>query len=208
MHGFWFGEVEDLETHVSQCIRGTLRVPEGIRMDTAIFDGIEYYWDGRYYTRHKGVPVPIRAHRELWMEAFGPIPEGYHIHHLDENRRNNSLSNLLVVKASEHTKGHMQDEGRKEQVRKNMQIACEAAKIWHSSEEGKQWHRKQFERVMEQIGSKICDECGITYTPANFRQRFCQSKCGNRFKMREWRKRKGIKATGKSVAFITTLGSQ
>jgi len=181
--------------------------PKASGMDTAIIEGIEYYWDGRYYARHKGTHVPIRAHRELWMEAFGPIPDGYHIHHLDENRKNNALSNLLVVNASEHAKGHMQDDQRKKQARDNIQIAQEAAKIWHGSDKGKAWHRKHFDAVMENIGDKVCDECGVEYTPTNFRQRFCCKRCGNRFKMREWRLRQGKKATGKSVAYITTHGS-
>ena len=177
-------------------------------METATIDGIEYYWDGKYYARHRGTHTPVRAHREIWMEAFGPVPYGYHIHHMDENRRNNSLTNLLVVNAAEHARGHMQDEKRKSQARENLRIGSEAAKIWHGSENGKLWHRKHFYDIMEKIGDKTCDECGIGYTPANFRQRFCCTKCGNRFKMREWRKRQGIKSTGKSVAYITTLENQ
>lgn len=177
-------------------------------MEKVVIEGFEYYWDGRYYARHKGLDTPVRAHRELWMEAFGPIPNGYHIHHLDENRKNNALSNLLVVKASEHLRGHMLQEDRKQQSRQSIAIAAEAAKAWHSSEEGKQWHRKHFDSVMEKIGDKVCDECGTEFTPANFRQRFCCKRCGNRFKMREWRKRQGKKATGRSVAYITKLDNQ
>jgi hypothetical protein len=177
-------------------------------VEKAVIDGIEYYWDGRYYARHKGLSSPVRAHREVWAKAFGPIPDGYHIHHLDENRKNNALTNLLVVKASEHLKGHMAQEYRKEQARQSIKIAAEAAKVWHRSEDGKHWHRKHFYDIMKQIGDKVCDECGTGFTPTNFRQRFCCERCSSRFKMREWRKRKGIKATGKSVAYITTLGSQ
>lgn len=36
-------------------------------------------------------------HRALWYLVYGPIPEGYEINHLDENKQNNRLSNLSLT---------------------------------------------------------------------------------------------------------------
>src|SRR5260221_3651635 len=57
--------------------------------------------DRNYYVpnathRKRGIG---RLHQEIWKDAHGLIPEGYHIHHKDENPLNNSLEN----RSEEHT---------------------------------------------------------------------------------------------------------
>lgn len=46
------------------------------------------------------------AHHILWEEANGPIPDGYEIHHLDENKQNNDLENLVCLTVADHQKMH------------------------------------------------------------------------------------------------------
>ena len=153
-------------------------------METAVIEGREYYWDGRYFARHKGLDSPLRAHIEVWEGRFGPVPEGYEIHHFDHNRRNNKIENLLVVPVSAHRKMH----GRSaEQMRAVQVLGREAAKAWHASEEGLKSHKAQFEAQMEKIGELECPECATIFTPTNFRQRFCCRRCQNRVKMRRYR---------------------
>lgn len=43
-------------------------------------------------------------HRHMWEAANGPIPDGYDIHHLDENKTHNALSNFECLPKSEHTR--------------------------------------------------------------------------------------------------------
>jgi uncharacterized protein YerC len=50
-------------------------------------------------------------YREKWEKAYGPIPKdnlgrSYDIHHIDGNRRNNSLENLQCVSLQEHYEIH------------------------------------------------------------------------------------------------------
>ena len=40
------------------------------------------------------------AHRVAWEEAYGPIPAGLMIDHIDRDRSNNDLSNLRLVTPS------------------------------------------------------------------------------------------------------------
>lgn len=52
-------------------------------------------------------------YRKIWIEANGPIPKDkqgrrYEIHHLDKNRKNNSLSNLMCLSIEEHFKLHLE----------------------------------------------------------------------------------------------------
>lgn len=43
-------------------------------------------------------------HRRIWEDANGPIPDGYDIHHRDENKTNNSLENFECLPKAEHTR--------------------------------------------------------------------------------------------------------
>lgn len=50
-------------------------------------------------------------YRRLWRKHYGPIPvdeEGrrYELHHIDGNRNNNTIENLMCVSAEEHLKIH------------------------------------------------------------------------------------------------------
>jgi hypothetical protein len=53
-----------------------------------------------------GKRFTMLVHRWNWMQAFGEIPKGMHIHHIDENKLNNSLDNLEMISASDHKRLH------------------------------------------------------------------------------------------------------
>lgn len=48
----------------------------------------------------------VSHHRIVWEVVNGPIPEGYEIHHIDKDRRNNSISNLELIEKSKHKHHH------------------------------------------------------------------------------------------------------
>ena len=41
-------------------------------------------------------------HRKVWIEANGPIPNGYEIHHINNNKHDNRLENLAMVTHKEN----------------------------------------------------------------------------------------------------------
>lgn len=48
-----------------------------------------------------------KMYRYYWEKHHGKkIPKGYHIHHIDGNKDNNSINNLLCVSPEEHKKLH------------------------------------------------------------------------------------------------------
>lgn len=51
-------------------------------------------------------------HRLVWERHFGPIPDGYHVHHKNGNKRDNSLENLELLPASEHHREHFTAQGQ------------------------------------------------------------------------------------------------
>ena len=44
----------------------------------------------------------MKIHRKIYTEIYGPIPEGYDIHHIDGNHNNNDPLNLKAVSLQEH----------------------------------------------------------------------------------------------------------
>lgn len=58
----------------------------------------------RPHRRVDGKTVSI--HRHVWEEANGPIPDGWHVHHIDHDPLNNDLSNLVAMPAEEHRAHH------------------------------------------------------------------------------------------------------
>lgn len=51
-------------------------------------------------------------YRKIWEQAYGPIPKDgdgrtYDIHHIDGNRKNNSIDNLICLTIEDHYKIHL-----------------------------------------------------------------------------------------------------
>ena len=49
----------------------------------------------------------LNKHQRIWVKNHGPIPEGYHIHHIDGNNKNNDLDNLICVSRKMHGAFHL-----------------------------------------------------------------------------------------------------
>lgn len=57
-----------------------------------------------------------KYHHYIWEKENPPVPKGFVLHHIDEDRFNNKIDNLQIITNSEHGKLHMTEE-RKEQSR-------------------------------------------------------------------------------------------
>lgn len=51
-------------------------------------------------------------HREIYRKRCGPIPPGYHIHHIDKNPKNNDPQNLIAVTEEFHATLHELDRNK------------------------------------------------------------------------------------------------
>jgi len=45
-------------------------------------------------------------HRLNWKLKYHYVPKGYIIHHIDGNKTNNAISNLMLMTPEEHTRHH------------------------------------------------------------------------------------------------------
>jgi len=54
-----------------------------------------------------GVRHINNPYRKIYESFYGPVPEGYHIHHKDFDPNNNDPKNLIAVSPQEHAKIHL-----------------------------------------------------------------------------------------------------
>ena len=64
------------------------------------------YYDNKGYAIIYINGKDIKLHVFVWEEANGEKPKGYQIHHLDGNKANYNLKNLLPVNQSDHFRIH------------------------------------------------------------------------------------------------------
>jgi len=62
----------------------------------------------RPYTHTKRAGKTVDRHRLIWAEANGPIPDGYVVHHINHDKRDNRLENLQLMTHQEHSAHHNQ----------------------------------------------------------------------------------------------------
>lgn len=49
-----------------------------------------------------------KLYRKIYEDHYGPIPKGYHVHHIDGNHENNDPENLMAVTPEEHARLHVE----------------------------------------------------------------------------------------------------
>ncbi|MCL6560020.1 MAG: HNH endonuclease [Firmicutes bacterium] len=151
------------------------------------FDGLKFTRDEKtgYYLCSKEVNGSRpRLHRYVWEYYNGKIPEGHEVHHKDEDKENNDISNLELIPNKKHQilHGITAPESVRERKRKNVvENAMPKAKEWHGTQEGIAWHKEQGKMVYDKLPefTLICDQCENIYTvkATNKNSRFCSNKC-------------------------------
>ena len=151
---------------------------------TQYFNGIKFTLDEHTgYYKH----ITTFMHRYVWEHYNGKIPEGCEIHHKDLNRNNNDISNLECLSKSEHKKLHadlLTDEQR-EWRRNNLNNTARPKAIeWHKSEEGKEWHKLQYERTKDALHrqyEKTCINCGKVFL-GKIKTKYCSNACKSAYR--------------------------
>lgn len=147
-------------------------------MDYQFHFGKKFYKDKKAgYWISTQVPK-IRAHVWVWEYYNGKCPKGFHVHHKDEDKSNNDVSNLQIMEASKHLALHWTPEKRKKAVLHAEKIRP-LSKQWHKSEEGREWHRQHGIKCWNEreAKEKICCECKHKFATKTFHQEFCSNKC-------------------------------
>lgn len=153
-------------------------------------------WYGRSFYQDKStgywisVDAPrLRAHRWVWNNVNGTIPESCQIHHRDGNKSNNDISNLQLVSHRQHALLHLTEEKR-EKLRKQANSVRHLTKEWHKSKEGRAWHKYHAQKEgfgKWEFPEKACGHCQRPFKPANHHNIFCSNACKS-----AWRRAKKL----------------
>lgn len=124
-------------------------------------------------------------HRHIWEDNFGPIPDGFDVHHRSEDTTDNSPGNLECISKLEHRRKHRMQGETLERQKRHLDRVRDRAAEWHASDEGREWHRQNSNAMWEDRPTvqKVCECCGQTYNtffPA--RANFCGKSCAQYFR--------------------------
>lgn len=157
------------------------------------YDGMRFYEDGKGYWLgqqfdNDGKPHRIRLHIYVWEKHYGPVPDGYEVHHIDKDASNNDIENLIAMPMKEHHQLHMQD--RAEETSRYLELYARPKAIeWHKSEEGCEWHKEHYQNSLApRWGERItlkCEYCGKEYETSSLMRthsRFCSNNCKAAFR--------------------------
>lgn len=158
--------------------------------DLACYNGYSFRRDKKtgYYLSTKRIGEHRkRLHVYVWESINGEIPKGYHVHHKDENKRNNELDNLELITAHEHLSLHSKE--RADWARQNLiNNAIPAAVEWHKSKAGREWHSEHAKQQAQswEYRTYICSYCGKEYQSrmiqANIPNHFCSNNCKSAYR--------------------------
>ena len=151
----------DFERHRIDVLECDLTAPPIVEVidDThQRFNGVTY----RPIKEGHFVKPQLHLHRVVWEYYHGNIPDGYHIHHVDEDKTNNRIENLQALTASEHRSVHVKNRiapkicpvcGKSFFTKVKEQICCSPA--CHAI------------RQTKPLIEKVCPVCGKTFEVKN-----------------------------------------
>ena len=152
------------------------------------FNGITFCQTSeKDYFRHTTGKTTILMHRYVWEFYNCKIPKGYEVHHIDGNKANNDISNLKLVESHEHRMLHSKllTDDEREWRRNNLAInARPKASEWHKSDEGRAWHKEQYERTKDALHQQIeheCLNCGKVFV-GEIKDKYCSNACKSAYR--------------------------
>lgn len=162
--------------------------------DIACIDGISFRRDkktGYYLSSRKIGKRKVRLHVYVWTRSHGSVPKGYHVHHIDGDKKNNEPENLCILEGHEHISQHMANltPERVAWAKQNLlDNAVPKAKEWHASEKGREWHRQHGVEVYAKREEReyICTNCGNAFKTTKYYAKgantFCSNKCKSAYR--------------------------
>lgn len=156
---------------------------------------VKYYVQstGRYLSSREKIHGERLLHRQVWVKHNGKIPKGYEIHHKDGDWKNNDISNLEIVLKADHAREHLNERLNDPEQRivlvAGLEKAREAAKEWHSSAEGLEFH-SHLGRLSWQNRKSVklkCEACGCSFEAKRTEvAKYCSRACSQSVQFRTY----------------------
>ena len=182
----------DFERHRIDVLERDLTNPPTVE----VIDDIHQWFDGIVYSPNASGHYARGSflHRVVWSYCNGEIPDGYVIHHIDENKANNHIKNLQCLSVSEHTHCHGAPFVEK------ICLNCNG-KFTVSSKNARRKYcsRSCYWEHMKTLGiEKICPICGKKFKVSSKRQNavYCSNSC------------KGVAATVREERICVVCGAK
>lgn len=158
----------------------------------------EIAWGGRKYRRqpehsdrHRRVYFMATTaprtylHRDIYEAAHGPIPDGFHVHHLNHDPLDNRIENLAVLSPEAHARYHESKRERFEKVcdecgreftagADRARWCSPACKERRRRKDGVAYVRPKVGRMAE---ARVCIECGSEFTARKPWAVYCSGVC-------------------------------
>lgn len=162
--------------------------------DLACFDGYSFRLDKKtgYYLSTKKIGARRkRLHVHVWEKFNGPVPAGYHVHHKDGDKSNNTIENMELLTSSEHAKHHGENLTEEQKIKLAENLAKNArpkAFEWHGSEAGRAWHSQHGKDTWKdkQPIEYTCTYCGKKFMSMNRYAKnwntFCSNNCKSAYR--------------------------
>src|ERR1039458_703822 len=155
-------------------------------------------WRGQWWWRNKhGYYIAwdadtkrlVYLHRRIWETHRGPIPEGFHIHHIDCDKQNNQITNFEPMHGVLHAAHHGIEFGLRQRSLGHKSVCC--AQCGTEFVVTKLPSRKKFcshacalaDRRSTRISKArphpicVCVICSTTFSALRRDAKFCSRKC-------------------------------
>lgn len=117
------------------------------------YDGVRWHPndnDPYYRNSRRGL-----LHRWMWVTEVGPIPTGMQVHHKNHDKRDNRITNFVLLTPGKHWAEHGEERGPD----------------WHSLGGHATWERAQYRTF-------VCERCGESFeSRAAAGARYCSPRC-------------------------------
>ena len=151
------------------------------------FDNLKFTRDDKtgYYRCSK---IGERLHRYVWKYYNGDIPKGYQIYHIDGDKSNNDISNLMLIERRKHAQYHSAIKAKNhydEMIENLNEKARPKAAEWHKSETGRKWHREHALKIAKKMKEKeyVCLQCGKVFSKKPYgTNKFCCNNCKSKYR--------------------------
>jgi len=155
--------------------------------DLAVFNGRKYRRD-KHTGYYLNSATHQRLHRAVWEYHNGKIPDGFHIHHIDEDKTDNENVNLALLPSRVHVSFHSKERDlyHHEEIVKNLvQHAVPKSKAWHRSEAGREWHSEHAKEAAANMEKRefVCQNCGKHFFKKPLGEnKFCSNICKSAYR--------------------------